>query len=72
MIITPERKTLNYIQIGWAEQCTLTLEVNDFHGRYSQMKSNGANVSDIENHDGCGLNFNAYDLDGNKLGIWSE
>ncbi|MCQ6564009.1 VOC family protein [Paenibacillus mendelii] len=70
LIKTPEPTTLNYMQIGGTEQCALTLEVNDFHGLYSRMKNNGTNVSDIEDNGGCGLNFYAYDPDGNKLDIW--
>jgi hypothetical protein len=34
------------------------------------MKNNGAKVSEIEDSGGCGLNFYAYDPDGNKLDIW--
>jgi hypothetical protein len=70
LIKTPERTNLNYIQIGGTEQCALTLEVNDFHGLYNRMKNNGTNVSDIEDNGGCGLNFYAYDPDGNMLDIW--
>ncbi|OAB40154.1 VOC family protein [Paenibacillus glacialis] len=69
MIKTPEQTNLNYIEIGGTEQCALTLEVNDFHGLYSQMKNNGAKVSEIEDNGGCGLNFYAQDPDGNKLDI---
>ncbi|QHW33681.1 VOC family protein [Paenibacillus rhizovicinus] len=70
LIRTPEQTNLNYIQIGGTEQCALTLEVNDFQGLYSQMKNNGAKVSEIEDNEGCGLNFYVYDPDGNKLDIW--
>ncbi|WP_152393039.1 VOC family protein [Paenibacillus guangzhouensis] len=70
LIKTPEKTNLNYIQIGGTEQCALTLEVNDFHGLSSRMKNNGAKVSEIEDNGGCGLNFYAYDPDGNKLDIW--
>lgn len=71
LIRTPERTTLNYMQIGGTEQCALTLEVNGFQELYNQMKANGANVSEIEGNGGCGLNFYAYDPDGNMLDIWS-
>jgi hypothetical protein len=37
LIKSPEQTNLNYIEIGGTEQCALTLEVNDFHGLYSQM-----------------------------------
>lgn len=70
LIKTPVPTTLNYTQIGGTEQCALTLEVNDIHGLYRQMKNSGAHVSDIEDNGGCGLNFYAYDPDGNKLDIW--
>jgi len=70
LIKTSQQTNLNYIQIGGTEQCALTLEVNDFHGLYRQMKNNGAKVSEIEDNEGCGLNFYAYDPDGNKLDIW--
>lgn len=70
LIKTPEQTKLNYIEIGGTEQCALTLEVNEFHELYSQMKNNGAKVSEIEDNGGCGLNFYAYDPDGNKLDIW--
>jgi len=70
LIKTSERTTLNYTEIGGTEQCALTFEVNDFHALHRQMKNNGANVSDISDNGGCGLNFCAYDPDGNKLDIW--
>ncbi|WP_397386529.1 VOC family protein [Paenibacillus terrigena] len=70
MIKTPEQTNLNYIEIGGTEQYALTLVVNDVHGLYSQMKNNGAKVSEIEDNGGCGHNFYAYDPDGNKLDIW--
>ncbi|GLX69333.1 VOC family protein [Paenibacillus glycanilyticus] len=71
LIKTPTRTTLNYIQNEGIEQSALTLEVNDFHGLYSRMKNSGVKISEDSDNEGCGLNFNAYDPDGNKLDIWS-
>ncbi|WP_026673430.1 VOC family protein [Alkalihalobacterium bogoriense] len=71
LIKTPKPTTLNYIEISGTEQCTLTLEVLDFHTLYNTMKESGAKVSAIEDNASCGLNFYAYDPDGNKLDIWS-
>ncbi|MDW0118284.1 VOC family protein [Sporosarcina thermotolerans] len=71
LIKTSRPTTLNYLEISGTVQSALTLEVNDFHILYLRMKDNGANVSDIEDNGSCGLNFYAYDPDGNKLDIWS-
>lgn len=67
----PREDDYNYMQIGGTEQCALTLEVNDFYSLYNQMKKNGTYVSDVEDNGSCGLNFCAYDPDGNKIDIWS-
>ncbi|WP_432362566.1 VOC family protein [Sporosarcina sp. UB5] len=61
----------NFTEIGGEEQCLLTLEVTDFHRFYEELQKNGATISAIEDNDNCGENFYLYDLDGNKLDIWS-
>lgn len=70
LIRTPKPTTLNYIEINGTEQSVLTLNVYDIHSLFNKMKNNGTFVSPIEDNGSCGLNFYAYDPDGNKLDIW--
>lgn len=61
----------NFTEIGGEEQCLLTLEVTDFHRLYGELQATCAMITDIEDQQECGENFYVYDLDGNKLDIWS-
>ncbi|MCG7343495.1 VOC family protein [Sporosarcina sp. ACRSL] len=61
----------NFAEIGGEEQCSLTLEVTDFHRLYDELQKAGATITAIEDNQECGENFYLYDLDGNKIDIWS-
>lgn len=71
LIKSKERVNANFSEIGGEEQCLLTLEVTDFHHLYEQLQESGAIITAIEDNHECGENFYLYDLDGNKLDIWS-
>lgn len=47
------------------------MEVVNFEDLHAKMKSDGAQVADIEDNGRCGLNFYAYDPAGNKIDMWS-
>jgi catechol-2,3-dioxygenase len=70
LIKSKEPGNVNYTEINGMEQCILTMEVENFRELYSKMKQNGAQVTDIIDNAGCGLNFYAYDPTGNKIDIW--
>ncbi|MFC5601779.1 VOC family protein [Sporosarcina koreensis] len=71
LIKSKERVNANFMEINGEEQCLLTLEVTDFHRLYEELQSSGASITVIEDNHECGENFYLYDLDGNKLDIWS-
>lgn len=71
LIKSQQPLTVNYTEIGGAEQCIMTFEVADFDEVHRSMKQNGARVTEIEDNAECGLNFYAYDPAGNKIDIWS-
>ncbi|MFD1205592.1 MULTISPECIES: VOC family protein [Sporosarcina] len=61
----------NFTEINGTEQCSITLEVNNFQRLYEALKANGATITEIVDNDDCGKNFYVYDMDGNKIDIWS-
>jgi len=71
LIQSKERGNANFTEVGGEEQCSLTLQVTDFHRLYEELQANGATITAIEDNHDCGQNFYVYDLDGNKLDIWS-
>ena len=71
LIQTKEKINANYIEIVGNEQCVLTLEVNNFHNLYKKSENNGAYITPIQDYGACGESFYLYDLDQNKLDIWS-
>ena len=60
-----------FTEVGGEEQCSLTLEVTDFHRLYDELQETGAAITAFEDNQECGENFYLYDLDGNKIDIWS-
>lgn len=71
LIQNKDRVNANFTEVGGEEQCSLTLQVTDFHRLYEELQVNGATITAIEDNRECGQNFYVYDLDGNKLDIWS-
>ncbi|MBS4220986.1 hypothetical protein KHA96_22080 [Bacillus sp. FJAT-49711] len=47
------------------------MEVNDFHRLYDELEISGATITGIVDNDDCGKNFYVYDIDSNKIDIWS-
>jgi len=71
LIQSKDRVNANFTEVGSEEQCSLTLQVTNFHRLYEELQMNGATITAIEDNHDCGQNFYVYDLDGNKLDIWS-
>jgi Glyoxalase/Bleomycin resistance protein/Dioxygenase superfamily len=71
LIKTKEKTTLNFFEIGGDEMPVMTLEVNDLENLFKKFKNGNEKIDDIEDNDGCGLSFHAFDPDGNKLHIWA-
>lgn len=71
LIQSKDRVNANFTEIGGEDQCSITLQVTDFHRLYEELLMNGAEVTAIEDNHDCGQNFYVYDPDGNKLDIWS-
>ncbi|MGN7386064.1 VOC family protein [Sporosarcina sp. SAFN-015] len=71
LIQSKETVKANFTEASGEEQCLLTLQVTDFQRFHEELHANGATITAIEDNDDCGQNFYVYDLDGNKLDIWS-
>lgn len=71
LIQTKDKTNANFIEVNGNEQCVLTFEVSNFEHLYKELKESGVNVTAIEDNADCGMNFYVYDLDRNKLDIWS-
>lgn len=71
LIQSKDRVNANFTEIGGEDQCSLTLQVTDFHRLYEKLLMNGAEITAIEDNYDCGQNFYVYDPDGNKLDIRS-
>lgn len=70
LIKTKERVTLNFTEVGGHEMSALTLEVTNIEEMYSTMKSNGVTIEGVDEREGCGEFFEAFDPDGNRISIW--
>ncbi|WP_202080102.1 VOC family protein [Caldalkalibacillus salinus] len=71
LIQSTDRHCATFTEANGHEQCVLTLEVENFQACYDYLSRHRVNVSEIINHHECGMNFYVYDLDGNKIDIWS-
>jgi hypothetical protein len=70
LIRTPPGKNANYTQCEGFEQCPITIEVENLEDAHRAMSAAGVRVDPIEDNQGCGKNFYAYDPDGTKIDIW--
>lgn len=70
LIRTKEATNLTFDEINGSEQCVMTLEVTNLTDLHKRLREQGVSVTDIEDHDDCGMNFYVYDPTGNKIDIW--
>src|SRR5713226_2988629 len=70
LIQTQHRQHANFVQSEGVEQCPLTLEVENLEAVYHAMSAGGVTVEPIQDNQGCGKNFYAYDPDGTKIDVW--
>ena len=70
LIQTRHRQHANFVQSEGSEQCPLTIEVENLEAVYRAMSAGGAKVEPVQDNQGCGKNFYAYDPDGTKIDVW--
>ncbi len=77
-IITPKREedaTLTYKTDDWEgedyDMHLLTFKSDDIERTHAHLKAQGVSVSEIKLYDGNRKNFRFYDLNGNRLDVWS-
>lgn len=74
-IKTADDTRMKYKAESWddvqnAEVPMLMFQVEDIEELHSSMKQNGAEVEEIRDNGGCGLEFYFYDPEGNKYVAW--
>jgi len=70
LIRTEHRQPANFVQSDGAEQCPLTIEVENLEEMHRAMSDAGVPVGPIQDNQGCGQDFYAYDPDGTKIDVW--
>lgn len=78
MLVTPKREedaTLTYKTDDWEgedyDMHLLTFKSDDIERTHAHLKAQGVSVSEIKLYDGNRKNFRFYDLNGNRLDVWS-
>ncbi|MCQ6563523.1 VOC family protein [Paenibacillus mendelii] len=66
--------TMKYKTDAWSGQNfdmnMLSFQVEDIENLHRSLKQSGAQVEELRDNGGCGMEFYFYDPDGNKYGAW--
>lgn len=65
-------QTSHFININGRERCSFTFETEDIITLHQSLTSSGTYIEQIEDHGGCGLQFEFKDPDGNRFHIWQD
>ncbi|MGR3778313.1 VOC family protein [Bacillus paramycoides] len=75
LVKSKENQSSNFYDINGEERFLITFEVDGLdalHALHLDFIKKGIKVGEIENRGHVGRNFVLYDLDGNKIDVWSE